>query len=449
MASPQLSLTSFFSSYLTPAVKRAAWNLFWMLVGTAISQLSSFAALLILTHALGREQFGMLATALAVQGYVALLGSAGMPAVVVREMVLRPQDRSSIATTFLAISWTLGVLAALVTVVIVPWLGLSPAEQFLWIVLLVGTGIGCANPQFLFDALHRQAQPAIVIALLDITVLLLLAYFSIFSRLTLPIVGLVIAGKWALVVGILLALFSRYVKLELRSVKASEAGRLLSSSWPLLVSGVLSSIPLSGATILVRIYSGAIEAAYTGLAVQVCQTLLMAGVLAHRTVRPHVAGPYGFEPSFIRKLVFFYLLYCSVLGVLAVTACYIVIIFVMDPGYRPALPACLIAILAAVLGIAGTASNNYLLVLNKERRILLGYVFAAVLFLLCNVLFGFRLRAVGQLWATTLGFWVLSVHHISTLTLATWRVNKLELKPMTQVAPCQLLEQKDLIAKGL
>ncbi|HOP78480.1 MAG TPA: hypothetical protein PLD05_13375 [Thermogutta sp.] len=37
--------------------------------------------ILLLTRALGRKQFGIFATALALQGYIVLLATAGMPAV--------------------------------------------------------------------------------------------------------------------------------------------------------------------------------------------------------------------------------------------------------------------------------------------------------------------------------------------------------------------------------
>ena len=125
------SLVSFGKSFFTPAGRQAAANFAWMLAGRIISQTCLVGVILLLTRALGREQFGIFATALALQGYIVLLATAGMPAVVVREAVRRPGEVAQIASTFLAVAWTVGLFAALVLCVVALFMNISAEEKLL------------------------------------------------------------------------------------------------------------------------------------------------------------------------------------------------------------------------------------------------------------------------------------------------------------------------------
>ena len=129
------SLVSFGKSFFTAAGKQAAANFAWMLAGRIISQTCLVGVILLLTRALGREQFGIFATALALQGYIVLLATAGMPAVVVREAVRRPDEVAQITSTFLAVAWTVGLLAALMLPVTVLFVNISPEEKLLLVSL--------------------------------------------------------------------------------------------------------------------------------------------------------------------------------------------------------------------------------------------------------------------------------------------------------------------------
>ena len=120
------SLVSFGKSFFTPAGRQAAANFAWILAGRIISQACLVGVILLLTQALGPELFGIFATALALQGYIVLLATAGMPAVVVREAVRRPDEVAQITSTFLAVAWTVGLLAALMLPVTVLFVNISP-----------------------------------------------------------------------------------------------------------------------------------------------------------------------------------------------------------------------------------------------------------------------------------------------------------------------------------
>ncbi|MGQ9563562.1 MAG: oligosaccharide flippase family protein, partial [Thermogutta sp.] len=250
----------FLRSYLTPAGKRAAWNLSWMLLGRLVGHVSLLGAVLLLTHALSGEQFGMVTTALAVQGYILLLGSAGMPAVVVREAVQRPQELSQIGATYLLVSWTIGGAAAAIAIFAVMLMPLSTSERWLLALMFFGAAAAAGNPEALYDALHSQAVPAIVFAVSDGGFLIAVVLMIWRGDITLPLLGALFLAKWVLSIGTLVLVLLAQNRFSFRDAKLGQAIRLWRSSWPLLVAGFLAMIPVSGGTIITRFLYGTQEA---------------------------------------------------------------------------------------------------------------------------------------------------------------------------------------------
>ncbi|MEJ5340402.1 MAG: hypothetical protein WHT09_02450 [Thermogutta sp.] len=49
----------FVAANLTPAARLAAWNFFWMVLGRVVGQAARVGVVLLLTHHLTQDQFGM------------------------------------------------------------------------------------------------------------------------------------------------------------------------------------------------------------------------------------------------------------------------------------------------------------------------------------------------------------------------------------------------------
>lgn len=220
-------VVNFARSYLTPAGRQAVWNLTWMLAGRITSQVCLVVVILLLTRALGQQRFGIFATALAIQGYIVLLGAAGMPAVIVREAVRRPHQRSEIASTFLGVAWLIGLLGAAALGVTVFFLDISPAERLLLIAMCLGAAVASGNPQPLFDALHRQAFPSLTLAAGDVLLLAGIALLWLAGGVSLPAIGLLFSLKWLATVAVMVLCVRRWVPLAVASVHWAEAARLV------------------------------------------------------------------------------------------------------------------------------------------------------------------------------------------------------------------------------
>jgi len=59
-----LNIVRALRAHLTPAARLAAWNFFWMVLGRVVDQAAQVGVVLLLTHHLTQDQFGMFMTAL-------------------------------------------------------------------------------------------------------------------------------------------------------------------------------------------------------------------------------------------------------------------------------------------------------------------------------------------------------------------------------------------------
>lgn len=402
-------------AHLTPAARLAAWNFFWMVLGRVVGQAAQVGVVLLLTHHLTQSQFGMFMTALAIQGYVLLVGSAGLPAVVVREMVQRPQDQPRIASTYLSMTAVMGFGAWSVLSVIVLFSPLGPSEKSLFILTSLAAAIASINPEPLFDSQHAQATAAMIVVLGDLLLPAAILLLIGANALTLTTIGICLVFKWLLVV--LLLGSNKKVRhlLSGRFVSLQEVRCLWRSSCHLLIAGTLAMVPVSGPTIVARIFSGPKQAAIVGLAVQVLQTYIMIVALVQRLLRPHVAGPYGFDRKFVVKLVLFNVAVLSSLFVCATMGSYVVVRWILPAEYGAALLPCVIMAGAGFVGGCGFAVNTYLLVMGRERSILLSFIAAAATFGLTAAFHFSNGSAVGLALGTGLAY-------VALLSVSAWQL---------------------------
>jgi O-antigen/teichoic acid export membrane protein len=386
MADVRFSLSYLISSYLTPAGKRAAWNLSWMLAGRIVSQACLVIIVFMLTRTLGREQFGILSTALAIQGYVILLGSAGMPVIVTRELVRRPENASRIASTYFALAWAIGVAVAIVISVSVAFMHISNTERFVIITVVLGSAFACGNAQPIFDAFEHQALPAVVSAVSDLLLLGVTGILALNERLTLSTCAFLFFCKWAILNACLVLLAARLVPLRLADVSASEAKFIWHGAWPILIGSILYLIPNSGGVIIVRWLKGPSEAAGAGLAYQVFQAFAQISLLFHQVLRPHVLSTYGQESWFIKKALSALLLFLFLLAAITILGVWIAFRFILPTQFDDAFVCCLVAVGAGILLALVYFPGTYTVAMHAERINARVMLITAAVFILLSLL---------------------------------------------------------------
>ncbi|MEM2002303.1 MAG: oligosaccharide flippase family protein [Candidatus Methanomethylicaceae archaeon] len=296
-----MSLWSQLQTHLTPAARQAAWNFAWMVLARLVSQAALLGVVLVLARSLTTKEFGMFMTALALQGYVYLIGSAGMGPVVVRELVRQPNRQVEISSTYFLISLIGGLITwTIVSAATVP-LAISAEEKILISVMALGAALACANPEPLYDAAHQQWIPALVGVAADIfffTIVVLTVYLT-----TCPLwIGLAFAIKWSFNVLVLLRLPHAQALIDVHEANFGDARKLWLSGRHILLATLLSTFLVTGPTVVARVLHGEAAAGAMGLGVQVLQVYLTFFSLAGRVLHPHIVGPFGLTRSFLIKL---------------------------------------------------------------------------------------------------------------------------------------------------
>lgn len=395
-------LRSLFRSYLTAAGKQAAWNLGALVILTGLTQAAALGTLLLLTNSLGPAGFGIFAFALSLQPYLYLGGTLGIGLVLFREGIQEPENLDQITTAAQAVglvgSLVVGGLAACAAL-LAPIAG---EEQRLIGLIACGNVAACLALAPLFDVHHRQPLAAVIGLAAEVGTLLAVLTLTRTAKLGLVSVGVVFAVKWWLITAGQFVVYRLAIR-PLRPVWCRKwLHRLLRSSLPLAGSTLIASLPANAGIFFVRVLGGETEAGVFGIANQAISVYLLFSHLAIRILQPHVAGPYGLDPLFLRKLIVFTGLFLTLLYLGGLAASAGVILFLLAPTYRAALVPVAILLGAALLLSVGTIASSYLVVLHRERTVLRAQFVAAVVYVVTVVLLVPLLQDIGAAVAAAL-----------------------------------------------
>ncbi len=375
-----MAMGGFLGSYLTEAGRRALRNLLGLALWTVLWQLSGVGVLLLLTRALGPEEFGALSFALTAQTYLTLLGSLACGSVVIREGVQRPGDLDAISTSFLVLTGASSALLCAGGLVAVGLVPMSSGERWLLILVVLGSVPASMNVQPLFDAHHRHARGVAVGALTEVLGLLAMGWLWLSGGPSLPAVGGVYAAKWGLTLAGQLLAYHASVRRLRWCWSPEDMRRIVRSSWPVLLAALPFFVPLSSGVLVLRLRSGAADAALFGLASQVASAYLIFAGLGVQVMQPHIAGRYGLHPGFLAKLVCFTAALLGGLGALALAGGWAVVTFLLPPFYQGAVHPMAWLLGAALLLAVARLAHIYLVRLEDTRFILAAHLASAMLY---------------------------------------------------------------------
>jgi O-antigen/teichoic acid export membrane protein len=373
-------LRALLRSYQTPAGKQAAWNLGALVVLTALTQAAAVLTLLLLTNGLGPAGFGVFAFAIALQPYLYLTGTFGTALVLFREGVREPEQLDAITTAYQATGLAGSLVVGALTAAIAWFAPISPGERDLICLTALGNVGACLALAPLFDVHHRQPLAGVVGLAVELAALAAVFALARTGTLTLPWVGVVYAVKWWLLTAgqyVLYHLAIRPLRLVFRSERL---WRMIRSSLPLAGSTMIAGLPANAGVFFVRLYHGKADAGVFGVASQAAAAYLMFSYLAIRILQPHIAGPYGLDRSFLRKLVLFAALFLVLLAAGGFAVAAGVIVWLLAPEYRAALVPMAVLLGAAVVLSAGVLASSYLVVLHRERTVLIAHAVSAVVY---------------------------------------------------------------------
>jgi hypothetical protein len=201
------------------------------------------------------------------------------------------------------------------------------------------------------------------------------------ARLSASTAALMLVLKWTVTLLLQVAVFHRLVRPLRWAWDRGRAVALLRSGKVMLATGLLQMVPLQGAVILTRLLRGERDTALYGVAFQWATVYLIAGMLALRIVQPHIVGPRGSDPAFVRRIVAFMSASILVLWLAGVGVAWVLAYHVLARDYSQAFGTMVVLLgtAAAVIG-AGTASL-FLLRAHRERLLQVIYAGAALAYL--------------------------------------------------------------------
>jgi O-antigen/teichoic acid export membrane protein len=365
-----------------PLARQALRNLAGLAVFTLLSQACAFAALLVLTSGLAQDAFGSYVFATNVLAYLVAFGGAGLVNVVVRDLGALPEREDQTTAAYLSLT---AAGALLVTTMGVATAGLWPVpaadRQLLAIVSLVALPM-CVSFSPLYDAHHRQALSAAVMVPGDLLMLGGLAGLAAAGRLSASAAAVVLLVKWAVTLLLQVAVFHVFVRRLRWAWDGARAAALLRSGAVMLVTGIFQMVPLQGAVVLARLLRGERDTALYGVAFQLATVYLVAGMLVLRVVQPHIVGPRGHEPVFVRRLVAFTGASMAALWLAGVGAAWILTHWVLASDYEQAFGTMVVLLGTAAAVIAAGTANLFLLRARREHVLQWIYAGAAVAYLL-------------------------------------------------------------------
>lgn len=411
------SLMSRLAPFLTTNGWQALHNLSALLIATGVAQVCGLISVLLLTRALGAERYGVLAFALTIQNYLMILGSAGLRPIILRELIRRPEALSQLWTAYITITGSLGVALALMTIAAAVFVAPTMSEQVVLTFIAVGNIAACVTPLPFFDYRHAQSKSALIMTSAELIALLVLLALNAANTLSLPVAAIVFTLKWiGSTAWLWLGLSRRLPDLHWDWLP-HEPLKLLRTSWILLLSGLLGTIPLTAGIVLVRLYHGESAAGVLGLGMYAPRALLLLVGQLNRILQPHIVGPYGFRRDFVGRLVAVYLSFLGLTMACGAAGLWLVTTYLLPPEYYSALRCGIVMLAGSMLFALAMLCINYHLAMRRERVVFSIYCLSSAIYAISALTLIPSHSVNGAAWAIVISGIVMAATGILSLSL--------------------------------
>lgn len=367
-----------FRSYNTEAGRTALGNLVTTTGCQVIGQGCALVSLWILTHSFSPAQYSTFAAGSVLLAYLTLIGNLSSGAIIVREGAKHPNKIDEITSAFLTLTMLCSMLGTVASIAVVLTLASTIDETIVFVLFAISAVPAALSPAPLYVLHHRQARVAVVIAASESVALGLIAWLYCTDTLTLERIGWVVLAKSATNTTVQFAIYYTSIR-QIRLVSPQRfIIRIVSSSLPIMAAALVCFIPLSSGVFLLRGFGSEAEAGLFGLANQIANAFYSIGALGIQILLPHILGPHGIEPSFIRKLSFAAGVHFLGFAVATAVSGILVLEWVLPPDYNGAIGPMLLLILAALFLLIASLAHSYLVRFHEERFILAVHLVVAV-----------------------------------------------------------------------
>jgi PST family polysaccharide transporter len=233
------------------------------------------------------------------------------------------------------------------------------------------------------------------------------------GAISLPLLTCFLVAKQILITTCQHAYYWRFVRKLAWAPSGPILKRMARLSWPIMVSSFLVQVPIQGGLLQVKWFRGAEEAGTFAVAAQAMAAYIMLGAIAVRVLHPHIAGPIGCHHTFVKKLLVFLIIALGGTGLIVYAIFFYLIFYQMPAEYAFAGQLLGPLVLSALLMMAHSFADLYLLTRRRSGIMLIIHAVKAAIYVaitsLAAVSFGSYGVAVGGLVACGIGLFGVGV----------------------------------------
>ncbi|MFC1663144.1 flippase [Patescibacteria group bacterium] len=384
---------------------RVARNTIIQIIGKVLGTALGFAVVILLTRYLGTEGYGQYTTVLAYLGFFSVIADLGLYLILVREISKPGADEEYVVGNILSLRlvFAVGILAvAAVVGFVMPY----PA--------IVKAGILLGTLSFLFVAVnqlliglfqkHLTMWKVVIGEVLGRVALLSLVVWMVAASMgLLSIIGAIIFGSFVNL--IIVILFARkYVRLSLR-FNFPYWRQILILTWPLAISVVLNLIYFRLDTVFLSVFQSSHDVGLYGAAYKVLEILitfpnmfigLILPILSYQAITNREKFIEIFQKSFD-----FLVIGALPLVVGGIILARPIILLVGGEAFVDAAIIFQLLLIAVGFLFMGALSGHAIVAINKQRKMVWGYLAVAVvglaLYLLLIPAYSYYGAAIGTI----------------------------------------------------
>lgn len=389
----------------SPTVKRYLFNSSWMLAEQMLRIVSAVFVGIYIARYLGPEQFGILNYVLAISAFIMAITRLGMDAILVRELVNRPQCHDQLMGTAF---WLMLVVATVCYLLML--VGLYSIDEQMEVKLYIAiVSISCFSTAFFIGDYFFQAEVrAKYSAICKSSVLFLMSLVKLMLIfMGAELVWFVIAclaDHLLLALSFIAMLMARRNLMFFRCFNFSLARELLRSAWPMVLSAIAILVYMRIDQVMIRNMLGMQEVGLYSAATRVYEAWMILPFVMSVSLLPLIinAKERG-EEEYHRRLtqlfrVLIWSSFCAALIVSLSSEWLMVLAF--GEAYRASAPVVGIVMWTTVFAAIGSVSARYFNVEHMERKFALRTALAALLNVALNYLLIPVMGILGAAFAT-------------------------------------------------
>lgn len=392
-------------AFKSPVVKRYLLNTSWVMAEQVLRIISAVFVGIYIARYLGPENFGILSYSLSIAAFVMAISRLGMDAVLVRELVNKPERHSQLLGTAFWLMLATAVLCY--TILLIGLYFLDEQDNVKNYVAIIAAG--CFFSVFLVGDYFFQAEvKAKYSAICKTLVLFAMSLGKIWlifigADLTWFVIASLLDYVFLGVIFFIALVLGRGVDF-LKFFDWETAREMLRSSWPMVLSAIAILIYMRIDQVMIRSMLGLHEVGIYSAATRVYEAWMTLPFVLSVSLLPLIINAKKkSEEEYHRRLIqlFRVVMWLSILAAFIVTVVSEkLMVLTFGEAFLESAPVVAVVMWTAVFAAMGSVSARYFNVEHMERKFALRTILAALLNVALNLFMIPIYGVIGAAWAT-------------------------------------------------